>query len=199
MQREAALSYPLFRKTWMKVPIRLGVFTCGYYVANQMQTRFFPKLSYKYYKTHEDNKVGVSPNTYLANHDLISKFRFFENQGTHASAKTDIENYLDFYTSGPLTKAEMLNRFAEGRFVDPAFQAKFKIKRMGKDKNDIFWTLGKVHGLENLALCSLEELEATGGNPMLLQDLANKANDAPKSDGPGSFDQALIELKKSLG
>ena len=30
----AAENYPLFRKAWMKVPIRLGAFGCAYYVAN---------------------------------------------------------------------------------------------------------------------------------------------------------------------
>jgi len=67
----------------------------------------------------------------------------------------------------------MLNRFAEGKFVDPAFQAKHKIRRMGKDKNDMFWTFGKIHGLENVALCDLDELMKTNGDPMQIQALVN--------------------------
>ena len=39
----------------------------------------------------------------------------------------------------PLTKAELLNRIADGLPVDPNFAKKFRIKRAGKDKNDIFW------------------------------------------------------------
>ena len=46
------------------------------------------------------------------------------------------------YSSGPLTKAELLNRMADGLPVDPEFASKFKIKRRGKDKDDIFWSLG---------------------------------------------------------
>lgn len=70
------------------------------------------------------------------------------------------------YTSGPLTKAELLNRIADGLPIDPNFANKFRIKRAGKDKNDIFWTLGKVHGLENIAFATSEELKETEGNPM---------------------------------
>jgi len=30
---------------------------------------------------------------------------------------------------------------------------------MGKDKNDIFWNFGKIHGLENLAFVDDKEIE----------------------------------------
>lgn len=72
------------------------------------------------------------------------------------------------YQSGPLTKAELLNRMADGLPVDQNFANKFQIKRAGKDKNDIFWQLGKIHGLENIAFLSEDELAATGGNPFKL-------------------------------
>jgi len=36
MQTEAALSYPLFRKTWMRFPIQATVFTGAYYIAGQL-------------------------------------------------------------------------------------------------------------------------------------------------------------------
>lgn len=74
----------------------------------------------------------------------------------------------------------MLNRIADGRGVDENFMKKFKIKRMGKDKDDIFWQIGKIHGLENLAYVSDEDLQAAQGNPILLQALCDKANDAAK-------------------
>jgi len=103
-------------------------------------------LTTSYYKNG-----GVNQNVYLANQDLISKFRFFDNGGAQAEAKEEIQSYLDVYTSGPLTKASMLDRIAEGRSVDANYSKNFKIKRMGKDKDDLFWSFGKVHGLENLA------------------------------------------------
>jgi hypothetical protein len=73
------------------------------------------------------------------------------------------------YTSGPLTKAELLNRIADGLPVDPNFANKFRIKRAGKDKDDIFYLIGKIHGLENLAFATDEELEACGSDPFLIQ------------------------------
>lgn len=67
-----------------------------------------------------------------------------------------MSQYLDMYQSGPLTKAELLNRIADGLPVDPKFASKFRIKRLGKDKDDLFWALGKVHGLENIAYLTEE-------------------------------------------
>jgi hypothetical protein len=96
------------------------------------------------------------------------------------------------YTSGPLTKAGMLERIAEGRPVDPKLMSKFKIKRAGRDADDIFWKLGKLHGLENLAYVSEEDLAATGGNPMKVQMLLDKINDSEKPLPPHTFDK-LIE------
>lgn len=52
----------------------------------------------------------------------------------------------------------MLNRIADGKGVDENFMKHYKIKRMGKDKDDIFWQIGKVHGLENIAHVSDEDL-----------------------------------------
>ena len=60
----------------------------------------------------------------------------------------------------------MLNRFADGKSADPEFAKRFRVKRRGKDKDDIFWSLGKVHGIENIAHVDEAELMATGGDPM---------------------------------
>ena len=79
MQKEAALSYPLFRKTWMRFPMQATVFTGAYYVAGQLQTRVFPKFSLDNFRSY-DGRNGIGPNHYQANHDLISKFRLFDNQ-----------------------------------------------------------------------------------------------------------------------
>ena len=96
---------------------------------------------------------GITENHYQANQDLVAKFRLFEDN-TPTSAESQIQDYVDLYQSGPLTKAEMLNRIADGQPVDTDFLSKFKIKRAGKDKDDLFWAFGKIHGLENIALLS---------------------------------------------
>lgn len=83
-----------------------------------------------------------------------------------ADAKHSVEDYLDLYQSGPLTKADLLNRIADGREVDSDFAKKFRIKRNGKDKDNLFWAFGKIHGLENLALLTEEEIKSCKGNPV---------------------------------
>jgi len=88
----------------------------------------------------------------------------------------------------------MLNRIAEGREVDQNFANKFRIKRMGKDRNDVFWQLGKIHGLENLAFVSDDEIEACQGNPQKLQQLVDRVNDSAKPLPPATFDKLIEEL-----
>lgn len=65
----------------------------------------------------------------------------------------------------------------------------FKVNRGGKDRNDIFWSFGKIHGLENIAFADPAELEETGGNPVKIQALANKYDGAQAS--AHSFDHLL--------
>ena len=49
----------------------------------------------------------------------------FENGGALADNQTQVQNYLDIYQSGQLTKAEMLNRMADGKTNDPEFSKRF--------------------------------------------------------------------------
>ena len=77
------MSYPLFRKAWMRFPIQGAVFGSMYYFASQAQTKWFTKFS----KNHYNNSKGyIRPENYLHNVDLISKFRFFENGEACADA-----------------------------------------------------------------------------------------------------------------
>lgn len=148
----------------MKLPIRLATFGVAYYTTNQFQTRVFPRSHLAYWR-----EGGAKNAIYLANLELISKFRIFDGENASADAKTDIQDYLDVYTNGPVTKAEMLNRIRDGRSIDERFAKNFRIKRGGKDKNDIFWGLGKIHGLENIALLDEETLKSANNDPWRLQ------------------------------
>lgn len=162
---QAAKSYALFAKGWMGLPLQLGVFWCAYYAAGQLQTRTFPKFSWKHFKA----EGGVSANTYQGNHDLVSKFRFFEGTGAEPAAQDSVESYIQRYTQGPSTRQTFLSRVAEGSDIEgeDLFQ-RFRIRRDGKDKNDQFWSLGKIHGLEYIAHCTEEEINSTGGDPIKL-------------------------------
>lgn len=146
-QQAAAGTYSLFRKAWMRVPIQAGAFGAAYYVANQLQTRIFPRFHFNYWR-----EGGQKNELYFGNQSLISKFRFFDSDDVaSADAKAEIEDYLDYFTSGPLTKADMLQRIQDGRGFDERFAKHFRIGRWGKDQNEIFWKIGKIHGLENIA------------------------------------------------
>lgn len=83
--REAAVSYPLFRKAWMRYPFQVLTFMGGYYCAGMFQTKAFPKMSMSNFRS-KDGKNGISPNAYQSNFDLVAKFRLFENDGASASA-----------------------------------------------------------------------------------------------------------------
>lgn len=60
----------------------------------------------------------------------------------------------------------------------------FQVKRNGKDRNNIYWQLGKIHGLENIAYADPEEVKAAKGNPVRIQRIVDKieAKDIPKYD-----------------
>jgi hypothetical protein len=45
---------------------------------------------------------------------------------------------------------------------------KFSIKRGGADLDDIFWSYGKVHGIENIAYCDPVDVDNCDGNPVAL-------------------------------
>jgi hypothetical protein len=138
---------------------------------------------------------------YLHNQDLISRFRFFENGSAEAlaDAREDVRSYLEKYTQGPPTKAELLERIADGKPVDqePLLQ-RYQIRRTGKDKDDLFWKLGKVHGIEYIAFCSEEELKSTGGDPIKLQQLINRVIDEDRASKHGSFDSLLSKLQTDM-
>jgi hypothetical protein len=123
-QAEAAKFHPLFRKSWMQIPMMATAFAGAYYVTGQFTTRFFPKLSRNFYRPAED-RAGIRAESYQSNHDLVSRFRLFDGTPAAADAKQSVEDYLDLYQSGPLTKAELLNRLADGLPVDPNFASKF--------------------------------------------------------------------------
>lgn len=107
----------------------------------------------------------MGPNQYQGNHDLISKFRLFEAGTASADSRSDVEQFVDLYSSGPMTKAELLNRMADNLPVDEQLASKFRIKRMGKDKDDLFWSYGKIHGLENIAHLEEKEFLDAAGDP----------------------------------
>jgi len=64
----------------------------------------------------------------------------------------------------------------------------FRVKRAGVDLNDIFYSIGKIHGLENIAFCDEDAIAACNGNPCALQKLVNDV------EGPNKFYGSFEEL-----
>jgi hypothetical protein len=75
----------------MRVPVQATAFMGAYYVAAQLQHKLFMRFSKKWYRPSPTDRQGLNANTYLNNHDLISKFRFFEDGVASADAKSEVE------------------------------------------------------------------------------------------------------------
>ena len=167
IHREWEASNAILRKSWMRAPILATIFGATYYCATQLPQRFFQKLS--------NRRVGQTPEAYKGQGDLVGRFRLFENDsGATDSAEDQLLDHLAMYDKDPMSKPELLNQMVKRISEKEDLSKIFRIKRQGKDTDDIFWNFGKVHGLENIAYCSAEDIEATGGSPMLLQKLVNK-------------------------
>ena len=95
-QKELAAVHPLFRKAWMKYPVQLAAFGGTYYCASKLTQKLFPRLSFMKYYRPRDGRAGISPESYQDGHDLVAKFRVFENQRS-SSLKDEYGAYLDAY------------------------------------------------------------------------------------------------------
>jgi len=86
------------------------------------------------------------------------------------------------YDKDPLSKPELLNHMVRRISKQTDLTEVFQVRRLGKDASPIFWSFGKIHGLENIAFCDAGELTAANGNPYAIQKLVNKVTPA---DIPG--------------
>ena len=97
---------------------------------------------------------GVEHDTYKGEADLVSRFRLFE-ENEHLSHEDKVLNYLSMYAKDPLTKPELVDQMMKNMLKDKDVVSKFQVKRSGKDLDDFYYSFGKVHGLENIAIiCS---------------------------------------------
>jgi hypothetical protein len=96
---------------------------------------------------------------------MVGKFRMFENIDLPDS-KDALAGYLAINTTQPLTKNEMMEYIALKSFEKGDMSKLFRVKRCGKDRDEMFWSFGKIHGLENIAFADPAEVKATNGNPV---------------------------------
>ena len=80
--------------------------------------------------------------------------------------------------------------------VSDGLRPERKIKRWSRDKNEMFWNFGKVHGLENISELSDETLEQIAGDPFKFQEALNRV----EADGYSaeSSEAHIQEILKAL-
>lgn len=147
VQRELANSIRVFRKPWLRYTGQIAAFSFAYYVGTQMPMRLFRLAS-------KDN-VGATHDIKVAQADVVSRFRLFD-ESEHVGKSSQYENYANYlatYASDPLSKPELLDQMMKNIKKNVDLSKVFRVKRSGADLDDIFYTFGKVHGLENIAFC----------------------------------------------
>lgn len=157
--REMEASNAMMRKAWMRYPLLATAFGGAYFIGMQLPVRFFQKL------THRNE--AITNETYYGRHDLVGRFRAFEEE-KGSSAEDKLLDHLSMYDKDPLSKPELLEHMMKRITEQTDLTKVFQIKRQGKDKNPLFWQLGKIHGLENIAYCDPAEVAKCAGNPVSL-------------------------------
>lgn len=165
IQRNLEQYSALFRKPWMRIPIYAFAFSCAFYGGVQLPGRIFPKFTPRL-------NDGVSHAVYTSSQDLVARFRMFEKvEGV--DTKGDISGYLGLYTTKPFSRGELVDKAMTVALEDVDISKLFRVKQNGKDRDPLFWSFGKIHGLENIAFADPKEIEATNGNPAKIQQIVD--------------------------
>lgn len=125
----------------------------------------------------------------------MSKFRLFETFD-NSSTRDDVTNYLSVYSTQPLTKNEMVDQLALAALKEFDFGKMFQVKRGGKDRDPMFWSFGKIHGLENIAFADPAEVKETNGNPVKIQKIVDRFDGS--SVQIDSYEHLTQELQTAL-
>ena len=169
----------LFKKPWMVPVVPSFGFYCGYLGAKELRGRRFAGRD-------------VTFESMSGSNDVISKFRELD-QVEKNTARDKVLHYLQ--TSVPTSKSEINKRVSELAATEENPYLKNKrVKRIGKDRDDIYYLLGKIHGLENIAFLTDEELAEIDGNPIKLQEAINNVK-VPETKAT-SFDALLSKAMK---
>ena len=175
------------RKTWMRYPLLVFSFGFAYHLSNLVPTKLLMRFSKDY--------RGIELENYRQSTDLVGRFRLFDNVET-SSHENEILDYLSTYSKNPLTKAELLDHMMKKIQSETDLSQIFQVRRLGKDQNDLFYALGKVHGLENIAFVDPEKLKnEVKGNPVRLQRLIDEV-EGSNGFSMSSYDQLHTTLDK---
>jgi hypothetical protein len=187
---DMTMKYAIMRKAWMRFPVPAAIFLTAYHVATMFPNRAIRKLTYTPHVTHD---------TYTGETDLVGKFRLFDSQQV-ASADASLHNYAASFSTEALTEPEIMKNLQDAAKKTSANQevkdSRWRVKRLGPDTNDHYWFYGKIHGLENIAYLSPEQVAACEGSPVKLQMAINELV-IPKGQAQ-TYEQRVSGLKDSL-
>lgn len=172
----------------MRVPLYAFAFTCAFYGGMQLPGRVFPKFSPAKFE-------GVTHSYYTSSQDIVGKFRLFESY-EQLDSQDDVATYLSVYSTQPLTKNEMMDNLALHALKEFDFAKMFRVKRGGKDRDPMFWSFGKIHGLENIAFADPNEIKETNGNPVKIQKIVDRQDG--KNVSINSYEHLVQELQSAL-
>ena len=158
IRKEMAMSYGIMRKPWMRFPLPLTIFLFSYHVATQVPQKLGRKAAIYPSVTHD---------TYTGQNDLVGRFRLFDKDPI-TSADSRLSSYVSTYTTEAMTEPEILSGLSKVAEDQASVDTKMRVKRLGPDADDNYWMFGKIHGLENIAYLTKEELDACKGNPVKL-------------------------------
>lgn len=154
----------------------------------QLPGKVFPKFTPSKFE-------GISHSYYTSSQDIVSKFRLFESMDVKDS-HNDISSYLSVYSTQPLTKNEMMDNIALHALKEFDLGKMFQVKRSGKDRDPMFWSFGKIHGLENIAFADPQEIKSTNGNPVKIQKIVDRFEGNPSTIN--SYEHLMEELQNAL-
>ena len=98
---------------------------------------------------------------------MVARFRLFDKI-PEVDSERDIQFYLKEHTTKPYSKVELIDRAMSEALKETDITKLFRVKPCGRDRDPIFWSFGKIHGLENIAFADSKELLETNGNPVKL-------------------------------
>ncbi len=148
IQRNLEKYSSLFRKPWMRLPIYSFAFICAFYGGIQLPGRIFPKFT-PYLND------GVNHAVYTSSQDLVARFRLFDKI-PEVDTERDISWYLNEYTTKPYSEADLVGKAMEEAVKRTDVTKLLRVKPSGRDRDPLFWSFGKIHGLENIAFADLK-------------------------------------------
>lgn len=182
MPHFASRSY-IFRKPWIAPILPVAAFYCGYVGAIQLRGRRFQGKDVNFERMTGEN-------------DIVSRFRNQDLGNREITPSQKVSQYLANTTA--ITRSE-LEKGVTDILAQPDTSMKNKtIKRLQKDKDDIYWMFGRIHGLENIAHVDDAELAKVNGDPVKLQKLISQVGpSAPKAQShDGMVSNNLEALSK---